>query len=817
MQKYLLASIRIANDITCYLYPQFEYDTDGTIRPIENKREEYPDRGTIYLPKKETENLSEYSNRLLKVFFDSDNIATNYDENDWFSTNKCKYVVKTSDIEPLARDELIEIIDVEDRTIDNLLRDKQSRIISLNELPLNNKVLIKIDNVIYGPFEFVQEESTTKVRIRIVPDDYIDSYSVTDLERYINVAQVTPNHSDPRKRFINNISILRDKVRITERIEFIDDEMLIKECQKVIVEGKMFDNVDQNALDVLRDVKKILEEHPEIQQKHPILTEKKIERISEMVSNVTSLVDFKDKIIEEYFRQGRISDEEKLLYLEEHPEILEDVISKTADYKNKILDLQMEYTQEQEHINTLRVEKNAVECELEALKQDANQYKETIIRNAQTELEEITKDIEEKQHRKKSLDTEIGLAKETRKKLLRESNELNVDIENKILDWLATKRDNEIISLLVSEFGKYKEPEVEKKIEYNIEKYENGDAIIDKVKKSFEKAGREVGRDEIINYLVTISGNLITVFAGQPGTGKTSTCNLLAKAMGVYDNRYARISVGRGWTSSRDLIGYYNPLTQTFEATQPQFTRCLETMTREAQGVEDDIPYFVLLDEANLSQIEHYWADFIQISDKHAGATLLVNNSKKYQLTDELRFLATINYDHTTEVLSPRFLDRAWIVRMDYEGGFELLNDSIEEISVFNEDSVISYSDLTRFFSVKGEIFAERKLSPYCKEILSTLLEQFSKNGHAISPRSVLAMKRYCIVAEAYMNDRQNAVDYAIAQKVLPQINGSGKVYLEFLESIAVTCKNLNRSSQIISKIIEVGKKEHNYFNFFNI
>ena len=52
MQKYILASLKIINDTTCYLYPQFEYDGEGKLHNIENKKSEFPERGTIFLPKK---------------------------------------------------------------------------------------------------------------------------------------------------------------------------------------------------------------------------------------------------------------------------------------------------------------------------------------------------------------------------------------------------------------------------------------------------------------------------------------------------------------------------------------------------------------------------------------------------------------------------------------------------------------------------------------------------------------------------------------------------------------------------------------------
>ena len=168
MQKYILASLKIINDTTCYLYPQFEYDGEGKLHNIENKKSEFPERGTIFLPKKPNEDLSGYLNKLIKILFDSDNVATNYNAYDTYS-NMCKYVAKASDIEALARDELVEIIDIKDKTIEEILRDKQARIITLNDLPLNNTFLLQISEDYYGPFKYIpnEEETETKIKIKI--------------------------------------------------------------------------------------------------------------------------------------------------------------------------------------------------------------------------------------------------------------------------------------------------------------------------------------------------------------------------------------------------------------------------------------------------------------------------------------------------------------------------------------------------------------------------------------------------------------------------------------------------------------------------
>lgn len=48
-----------------------------------------------------------------------------------------------------------------------------------------------------------------------------------------------------------------------------------------------------------------------------------------------------------------------------------------------------------------------------------------------------------------------------------------------------------------------------------------------------EKAHRDVTSNDVANYLICITQGFITTFAGEPGTGKTSLCNILAKALGL--------------------------------------------------------------------------------------------------------------------------------------------------------------------------------------------------------------------------------------------------------------------------------------------
>ena len=85
---------------------------------------------------------------------------------------------------------------------------------------------------------------------------------------------------------------------------------------------------------------------------------------------------------------------------------------------------------------------------------------------------------------------------------------------------------------------------------------------------------RKYQYNDIINMYICIAQSFLTIFAGNPGTGKTSICNIIANSLGLNRSldknnsdiiRFVPVSVERGWSSKRDLIGYYNPLIKATE------------------------------------------------------------------------------------------------------------------------------------------------------------------------------------------------------------------------------------------------------------
>lgn len=80
----------------------------------------------------------------------------------------------------------------------------------------------------------------------------------------------------------------------------------------------------------------------------------------------------------------------------------------------------------------------------------------------------------------------------------------------------------------------------------------NDAALIDYIV-NYVKARREYSRNDIINIYISIAQNFITIFSGEPDTGKTSMCNIVAETLGLLQygeelNRFVSVSVERGWS-----------------------------------------------------------------------------------------------------------------------------------------------------------------------------------------------------------------------------------------------------------------------------
>lgn len=141
-------------------------------------------------------------------------------------------------------------------------------------------------------------------------------------------------------------------------------------------------------------------------------------------------------------------------------------------------------------------------------------------------------------------------------------------------------------------------------------------------------------RHVIENFLTLLRTGDLIVLAGDSGSGKTNLVHSFANAVG---GKSIIIPVKPNWTSSEDLLGYYNPLEKKYLSTP--FLEALIEAKKNPQ-----IPYFICLDEMNLARVEYYFADFLSLlesRDSYPEITLYTADESSHVLS-ELRAVLEI-------------------------------------------------------------------------------------------------------------------------------------------------------------------------------
>lgn len=349
---------------------------------------------------------------------------------------------------------------------------------------------------------------------------------------------------------------------------------------------------------------------------------------------------------------------------------------------------------------------------------------------------------------------------------------------------------------------------------------------------------RDLRDNDIANYLICITQGFITTFAGEPGTGKTSLCNLLSRALGLSreddNNRFTEVSVERGWNSLRDLIGYYNPLSGSMEKSNAAVYDAFAILDAEArnslfdgeQSNQQAAPYLVLLDEANLSPIEHYWSAFFRNCDFNTMSkrSISLGGNKDMLLPEQLRFLATVNFDHTTEELSARFLDRSWVITLEpadiEEDSNELINRAFTSSDSSNRP-VVPFNALTRIFNPqKGDSLDEMIVQKW--QAIQRIFAS-EKCSLPISPRNIKMVSSYCLAASRCMKcntpgTKLAPLDYAVAQKILPTINGTGSRYENLIKELLAECtdQSMPICAKHLHRIERNGSADLGFYQFFS-
>jgi len=189
------------------------------------------------------------------------------------------------------------------------------------------------------------------------------------------------------------------------------------------------------------------------------------------------------------------------------------------------------------------------------------------------------------------------------------------------------------------------------------------------------------------DYFALIQTNDLIILAGESGSGKTNLVKSFADAVG---GKYKIVPVKPNWTSSEDLLGYYNPLEKKYLST-PFLEALLEA------GKNPEIPYFICLDEMNLARVEYYFADFLSLLEERETAIEihLYSDDESSHVLSEFRNVLKI-IDNVKERYGKGNIINFVQLLQDQE-----VNEELKRVFGFSDkDSLIKYhSDLRRMIS----------------------------------------------------------------------------------------------------------------------
>ncbi len=223
---------------------------------------------------------------------------------------------------------------------------------------------------------------------------------------------------------------------------------------------------------------------------------------------------------------------------------------------------------------------------------------------------------------------------------------------------------------------------------------------------------------------------------------------------------------------------------------------------------------FIILDEANLSPLEHYWSSFYNLTDSLGVLSIQLGHNENIKFPNNLRFIGTINYDQTTEELSPRVLDRTNIIQL--EKSFDLNFSEISKSDIV--DIKLSFEKCINFFELNDFAKSNVVLNEEIEQKYREVKNEFKKLKIFISPRVEIGIRKYISLATKYMSDVNKPLDYCISQRLLPLINLHGsdfKQKLELLKEKLIDYK-CDISVNILEDIITIGSERGLYEDNFN-
>ena len=316
---------------------------------------------------------------------------------------------------------------------------------------------------------------------------------------------------------------------------------------------------------------------------------------------------------------------------------------------------------------------------------------------------------------------------------------------------------------------------------------------------AFSEAGLLLDPVAIRRFSVSLLSKKFCILTGLAGSGKTKIAEAFAMWLCASPAQYRIVAVGADWTSNENLLGYADAL-QT-GVYRPPVNGALELMLRAHADTTN--PYFLILDEMNLSHVERYFADFLSAMESsnaplslHGVAAGLqaggvggaggVEVPSSVALPDNLFIIGTVNVDETTYMFSPKVLDRANVIEfrataaqmgafLDDPVGIDL--DGLAPQGVGFAAAFVaraqSDADIAALVDTQGTAVA-----PKLKADLLQVFDALVGVGAEFGFRTAKEIARFMVIHKELSGldwQYKDALDAQVVQKLMPKLHGSAR------------------------------------------
>ncbi len=307
-----------------------------------------------------------------------------------------------------------------------------------------------------------------------------------------------------------------------------------------------------------------------------------------------------------------------------------------------------------------------------------------------------------------------------------------------------------------------------------------------------KKSGFSISSNICLRFIGSLLTKPFVVLTGLSGSGKTKLAQ--AFAMWICENKtqYCIVPVGADWTNREPLLGFPNALKE-YEYVKPD-NKVLDLIIEANKN--SDRPYFLILDEMNLSHVERYFADFLSVMESKNNLSLHAGEKDWNGVPSEIGFpknlfiIGTVNIDETTYMFSPKVLDRANVIE------FRVTEEEMK--SYLESNMPVNLENLERLGASMAKSFIEiAKDNNHSTidfvELNNSLMKFFSelkKTGAEFGYRSASEIHRFAAVINKIESSWtiSDIIDASIMQKLLPKVHGSRRKLEPVLKTLGTLC-----------------------------